>query len=202
MNTVIREICAVPKGLIVNCLEEISTIDWKNPEFSDRRRLALVFQTSHAIHLRIHNSNSKYNASLTPAEYIASQSAIIVCIDTLMRQKLPAANELLLWMYTSVNGHSLGRVMLVNLLAGGNVGSHIDPGIYFETYKRFHVPLISNEQVVFTGSEDGQNYHLPTGMLGQLNNGKLHGIQNNSKFDRIHLIVDIATDNTEDDVNT
>jgi len=198
MNTVIRNISIVPTELIDNCLLEISTIDWKNPEFPDRRNLAPVFKTSHAIHLRVHDStNNNHHASLTPAENIAAYSAIIACIDTPMRQKLPATDALLLWVYTSVNGRSLGRIMLVNLLAGGNVGSHIDPGIYFETYKRFHVPLISNEQVVFTGSEDGQNYHMPTGVLGQLNNGKLHGIQNNSKFDRIHLIADIATDSQE-----
>jgi hypothetical protein len=150
-----------------------------------------MFATSYSTHLRIHE---KPSGKIKPIEEI---SKLVECQDTFLRTQLANTNNLVNWIYDRVSGEKLGRIMLVNLLAGGVVPNHIDKGPYFETYKRFHIPLITNEDVVFTGSKDGLSYHMPTGVLGILNNSDIHGIRNNSTNNRIHLIVDIATNITE-----
>jgi hypothetical protein len=102
-------------------------------------------------------------------------------------------NHLVDWIFNRVSGIRLGRIMIVNLLPNSIIPNHVDPGAYFRNYKRFHVPLVTNEGVVFTGSDIGLDYHMPIGTLCQLNNLGLHGVKNLSTESRIHMIVDIET---------
>jgi hypothetical protein len=107
----------------------------------------------------------------------------------------PCVNELVNWIYTNVEGTKLGRIMLVKLLPGGAIGEHIDPGPYFQAHYRFHVPFITHADMVFFGPGKSNPMHMPEGYLSQLNNRGLHSAENNSHIERIHLIVDINSNN-------
>lgn len=85
----------------------------------------------------------------------------------------------------------LGRVMLVNLKAGGSVDRHEDQGRYAETYTRFHVPLVSEIGNEFLCGEQTQNMNV--GELWWFNHRIPHEVHNKSLSDRIHLIVDVIS---------
>ena len=54
---------------------------------------------------------------------------------------------------------------------------------------RIHIPIITNDQVIF--HIDKIPFFLEEGKVYEINNQKLHSVENNSNFDRVHLIIDI-----------
>lgn len=178
----------VPVKLFENALKEISQIDWDIVSEYDNRSKTPdgknVFKTSTAIHLRVHDATES-----TP-KTIKALSDIVECKDTIFRKKYSAVNELCAWIYNIIGGNQLGRIMIVKLQSNSDIPLHIDPGKYFQSYYRFHVPIITDENILFINEEE-EKIHMPLGHLCQLNNRSLHGVRNNSTNDRIHIIVDI-----------
>jgi hypothetical protein len=89
----------------------------------------------------------------------------------------------------NIHNGKMGRVMISKLLAGEDVDVHIDPGQYAGVVRRNHIPLETNDGVVF--SVAGEFVNMKEGECWEINNNKPHGIKNKYKLDRIHLIVDI-----------
>ena len=184
---VIKYIDQIPENLFNDALTEVPKMDWESAR--DGRRKLELFKTSRAIHLRIDETTP-----IDPKTGLPVFSTVN-CIDATNRPNFPKVDKLVSWVYERVSGKTLGRIFLVNLLPGGIVGNHKDLGQYFQSYQRFHVPLITNENVVFTG--DGTESHMSAGKLWQLNNRDFHGVINSSDTERIHIIVDIHTDDDE-----
>lgn len=82
----------------------------------------------------------------------------------------------------------LGRVMVVNLKAGGAIDEHRDEGAYAEHYERFHLVLSSAPGNWFECGSTTR--YLQPGELWQFNHRKLHRVKNCSAEDRIHIIID------------
>ena len=92
------------------------------------------------------------------------------------------------------------RVRFMKLEAGKDIGKHtdkIDKQIGFDDGDiiRIHMPIITNEQVVFTLYEntkdkDGTEYNLKTGHYYYTDVTKAHAVRNTSDIDRIHLVAD------------
>ena len=80
------------------------------------------------------------------------------------------------------------RVLLAKLSAGGTIDLHQDTGKSLARCHRVHLPIVTNESVIFT--VDNSYMHLPCGELWEINNRKNHGVANQSNQDRIHLIAD------------
>lgn len=82
--------------------------------------------------------------------------------------------------------------LLVKLLANSKIGLHIDSGESISKASRMHIPIITNDNVYFQVGEEIRN--LKEGEIWEINNtGKQHAVQNDSKYDRVHLIVDWIT---------
>tara|TARA_B100000427_G_scaffold111105_1_gene92101 strand:- start:192 stop:749 length:558 start_codon:yes stop_codon:yes gene_type:complete len=80
--------------------------------------------------------------------------------------------------------------MLVKLKAGGKIPLHTDSGEYFERGRRIHIPLHTNRKVLFQLGE--RKFHMKKRRMYEIDNTHIsHGVHNNSKEDRIHLIVDM-----------
>ena len=182
----IKVITKVPEELFNSCRKEINGIDWQSIE--DMRNSNKVFSTSTAIHLRVHDAPDG-----TPYT-IEDLSRYVKCKDTRIREKFESTNELIDWVYSYVRGTRLGRIMIVKLSPGGEIGEHVDPGKYFEEHYRFHVPIITNEEVLFYSENKKSASHMKEGFLCQLYNLEKHSATNHSKLDRIHVIVDINCD--------
>ena len=86
------------------------------------------------------------------------------------------------------NNGFIVRMILAKLVAGGKIPEHKDAGYSLLNCHRVHLPIISNDDVVF--SVGGEAINMQVGELWEINNGSLHAVENRSTEDRIHLIVD------------
>lgn len=174
MNEILKIISTVPIGLLKDAEAEITALDWTMyTKMDTTRRIQGAFATSTAIILR----------------YLSLESAI--CKDSSNRWQFSATNMLIDWIYNTVNGIALGKVMIVNLEPYGIVGDHVDDGPYFVQHARFHVPIKTTPGMLFKGE------HMPIGHLCCLNNSGVHGGINNSEIERIHLIVDVQPQDSD-----
>lgn len=192
INNHISILNQIPVNIFNQSLDEINSIDWDYYEKFDSRSKTsknLYFATSKTIHLRIHDVSSIPSDRLT----IETFNNTINCVDTELISKFPKIKKLVDYVYTLVNGAHLGRIMLIKLLPNGEVSDHIDPGSYFLTHRRFHIPFITNNKVTFKGKLGSIPMHMPAGYLCQLNNRNTHSVKNESNEARIHLLIDIET---------
>jgi len=89
--------------------------------------------------------------------------------------------------YHQHNGF-IGRILIAKLRAGGKISAHAD-GLYsLIKCNRIHVPLITNSKAIFMIG--GEEKVLGAGEMWEINNATLHAVDNKSKQDRIHLIID------------
>ena len=86
----------------------------------------------------------------------------------------------------------------MKLVAGKVIGKHsdkIDKDIESGKIVRVHIPIRTNENVIFTLYESmkdkiGNEHNLKTGHFYYTDVSKPHAVQNNSNTNRIHLVVD------------
>ncbi len=81
------------------------------------------------------------------------------------------------------------RILLIKLNANKNVTEHTDSGDYLNSVRRFHIPVITNDNVFYTVNNEKINMRV--GECWEINNKKPHSVDNNSDEDRIHLLIDI-----------
>ena len=90
------------------------------------------------------------------------------------------------------------RVRFMKLVAGKVIGKHsdkIDKDIESGKIVRVHIPIRTNEDVIFTLYENakdkiGKEHNLKIGHFYYTDVSKPHAVRNNSNTDRIHLVVD------------
>ena len=81
------------------------------------------------------------------------------------------------------------RVILTKLKSQGTIPEHRDTGQHFHISHRVHLPLITNDQVLFTVGNE--TITMNAGELWEINNTqRLHSVINKSDRDRVHLIID------------
>jgi len=86
------------------------------------------------------------------------------------------------------NNGFLVRMLLAKLPAGSNIPNHNDFGYALLKCHRVHIPIITNDRVVFTVG--GEKKHLQAGEFWEINNALDHSVDNLSDEDRVHLIID------------
>jgi quercetin dioxygenase-like cupin family protein len=85
-------------------------------------------------------------------------------------------------------------VRLMSLAAGDEIKLHVDSYSGYESgVVRIHVPIQTSPQVSFT--VDGEPIHFTQGDSWYLNADCLHGVQNPTDSDRIHLLIDCRRNN-------
>jgi len=80
------------------------------------------------------------------------------------------------------------RLLLVRLLPKGLIPQHVNTGYSLTTARRIHVPVVTNEGVIFTVG--GEPRALPAGEIWEINNTREHSVENTSDRNRVHMIVD------------
>lgn len=104
--------------------------------------------------------------------------------ESLYKLLLPIINELEIKMCGKA-----ARVLLIKLNAHKDVTIHTDSGSYLNTVRRFHIPIITNDNVFYTVNDEKIN--MKEGDCWEINNRKPHSVDNKSDQDRIHLLIDI-----------
>jgi hypothetical protein len=86
-----------------------------------------------------------------------------------------------------------GNVLLIKLTAKENIPIHEDSGDYLMLTRRNHIPIITTGDVVF--GVGGDRVSMQPGECWEINNYRLHWVDNNSDIDRVHLLIDIMPHN-------
>jgi len=83
------------------------------------------------------------------------------------------------------------RLILVKMLANTNIPTHTDRGSSLTIGRRHHIPIITNEKVLFTVG--GETKHMKLGEIWEINNQLPHAVVNHGDKDRVHIIADWIT---------
>ena len=79
--------------------------------------------------------------------------------------------------------------VLTKIPAKKSIALHFDCGPFFKKSHRVHIPITTNDNVIFVIDKEEKN--LKVGEMWEINNvDYLHGVFNNGDTDRIHLMVD------------
>lgn len=105
--------------------------------------------------------------------------------------KLPQARPILFDLMRMVEGVTLGRVIITKLAPGKKITPHTDGGAPATYYNRYQVALQSLPGALFTIGDETVNFE--SGDVWLIDNKKEHGVINNSRDDRIVMIVDIRS---------
>lgn len=89
--------------------------------------------------------------------------------------------------YLGVEG-IVTRIQFARMKPGASIQPHVDQSLMLVASHRVHIPLTSNDGVIFTIDE--QDCHFEPGEVFELNNRVTHSVVNKGTRDRIHLIVD------------
>ena len=85
-------------------------------------------------------------------------------------------------------GGTVLRAVVAKLPPGAKINRHKDSHPSFSVAHRIHIPLKTNDQVVF--HVDDIRHQMHVGTAYEINNLLFHEVANNSDEDRIHFIFD------------
>ena len=140
---------------------------------SERERIFDVHRDTQAL-LMVHFEDHKYRKPEHRELWYEFEEAVSPVISYVSR-------------YYRNNGFVV-RLMLAKLAAGGRIPRHTDAGWSLLNCHRIHLPIVTNEDVVF--HVGGEDMNMKVGELWEINNGTVHGVENRGTEDRVHLIVD------------
>tara|TARA_R110000823_G_scaffold225669_1_gene353417 strand:- start:1995 stop:2537 length:543 start_codon:yes stop_codon:yes gene_type:complete len=100
--------------------------------------------------------------------------------------------ELVYPLMQSVQGDRLGSILITRVLPGQSVKPHIDPGWHARFYKKFAIQVQSAPGQAFCF--DDLSLSAKPGEVYFFDNSYSHWVTNDSKHDRITMIVCIKTD--------
>ena len=80
------------------------------------------------------------------------------------------------------------RANLVRLQSAGAITEHTDNNFSLVHSHRVHLPIITNAEVGF--SVGNETINMKEGELWEINNRRLHTVNNAGSEDRVHLILD------------
>jgi hypothetical protein len=106
-------------------------------------------------------------------------------------EKLPQARPIIFDLMRLVEGVTLGRVIITKLAPGKKIAPHVDGGAPATYYKRYQIALQILPGALFTIADETVNFE--SGDVWLIDNKKEHSVINNSRDDRIVMIVDIRS---------
>jgi len=113
--------------------------------------------------------------------------------DSIWLKDLPAVKRLCFDLMSMVDGERLGGVLITKLPPGGRIAPHADTVAWHAGYySKYFVPVQNQPGAVF-GFEDG-TIDPEIGDVWQFDNQRTHWVENDSKADRIAMIVCIKQD--------
>lgn len=120
----------------------------------------------------------------------------IEAIDYPAFNELEEARELVGLTIKEAKATQLARVLIASLKPGGRITPHADEGLYADTYERFHMVLQSDfgNRFHVGGPKIYETAEMQAGELWWFNHKRTHWVENNSNRERIHLIMDMVSE--------
>jgi hypothetical protein len=88
-----------------------------------------------------------------------------------------------------VHNGTVGKCLFIKLPAHKNVEKHKDNMDYLGVVRRHHIAIETNPNVLFFVNDESKN--MQVGECWEINNSRVHGVENNGETDRVHLLIDI-----------
>lgn len=111
-------------------------------------------------------------------------------VDRPLFKSLPKAKDIALDIMRFVGGERLGRIVITKTQPGKKILPHADVmGEYAKYYTRYHLVLQGLPGSMFMCGDEAVN--MKTGECWWFDAHAEHALSNNSKDDRIHMLVDI-----------
>lgn len=108
--------------------------------------------------------------------------------------KLKYVYELSIPLFTQIERLFPDHCMIkleINLMPPGTIiKPHVDKWGVMSNCIRIHIPIQTNESVVF--KVDGEEYNIPEGQIFEFNNQISHSVENKGSNIRIHYVFDLA----------
>jgi hypothetical protein len=127
---------------------------------SERERLFDVHRNTQALQL-VHFEDHRYKEPDYRDLYQEFRDELMPVVDYVAQ-------------YYQNNGFIV-RLILAKLVAGGKIPKHTDAGYSLLNCHRIHLPITTNEDVVF--HVGGEEIHMQVGELWEINNGTVHGVE-------------------------
>lgn len=105
-----------------------------------------------------------------------------------MRILETSVREVLVPVVKRLDLREIGRVMIVELPAGGQITEHCDEGAYSDYYKRWHLCLTGGPKATLTC--DGETVACLPGRLIWFNHKLQHSARNDEAHARLQVIID------------
>ena len=179
-------------NLIGNCLEEIEDIE--KIIFSKLDHFTLtnknINNTQNIVRLGpIHNNTNhltffKEDNPNSPKEIISYNHNIFLLIEKNINKILTLIQD-----YYKNKSLIIARCLVTCLKPFTNIPVHRDFGYILEFGYRIHIPIKTNNNVIFIVGNTQKN--LEKGKIYEINNCREHSVNNNSKEPRYHLIIDV-----------
>lgn len=155
----------------------------RQPNLWNGDKLRKTFEDSP--HTQVDDILLRFSASDDPGNDLEA-------VDRLPMSKIPCKAEILNIMRL-VGGSRLGRVIITRLEPGKKILPHADTlGDYAKYYTRYHLVLQGMPGSLFSCGDE--TVCMQTGELWWFDAAAEHSVQNNSKDDRIHMLIDVRTD--------
>jgi len=108
----------------------------------------------------------------------------------LYEEFLTLISEIISIFYQNYGPGRFARIQIAKMDIDSEILPHKDHGLFFWWAHRVHLPIKTNEKIIF--SIDGVEKNIKNGELTEINNKKIHTVKNiNEKpFERIHIIFD------------
>jgi len=107
--------------------------------------------------------------------------------DAVWLKNLPSLKRLCFDVMALVDGERLGGVLITRLPPGGKIQPHRDSGWHAEYYDKYYVPIKNKRGAIF-GFDCGI-IEPDCGDVWAFDNAYMHWVENNSKEDRIAMII-------------
>jgi hypothetical protein len=148
--------------------------------------------TSRQDNYYVHKDTNSYFAYTTSLEWKEKQDFVTNTTSNdsgLLELLEPIISDL-----EKLHDGTRGMVLLIKLKAGQDIAPHKDSGDYLMLSRRHHIPIVTTPDVLFGVGDELVN--MNTGECWEINNSRVHSVNNNSSIDRVHLLIDIMP-NTE-----
>lgn len=161
-------------------LESADTSIWNRNHFIDRRQ-----ETQAIVYVWTEHTDDLFTniKTLIPTNN-----------DPITKEVWEIANKIA----SCYNEPIITRLQLAKLKVGAGIGLHGDIKGFCLTH-RVHLPIKTNKDCIF--QLDGTDYNFIGGRVIEINNQRLHKVDNNGSEDRIHLICDILEKETIDNID-
>lgn len=114
-------------------------------------------------------------------------SKIADCHDSIWLKDLPEVKKICFDVMSLVDGERLGGVLITKLPPNGEIKPHTDSGWHAEYYDKYFISIQNDKGAIF-GFDNGV-IEPDLGDVWAFDNSHNHWVKNNSKTDRIAMIV-------------